>query len=323
MKKTLIFAFLMVFAVAGFAQVTVIPTTLSAAVTSTSATTVVVAAATGLNSNSYSIAANTSFLYIDGELMAVNSVNGTTLKVTRGYGGSRAGAHKSGALVFVGPANFFSTARPGLAPNGACTRSDMPALPRPDVSSQAIFDCLGGQWVVGQNGTVPNYTFNAPPVGGVLYTGINGSGTTEATNTQYCTEVDLPSNMFVTGLGVLNGTTVGADKHVVALYDGSGNLLYQSAAAGATTATASNFQNFAFTLDGNGNTISKAYLVGPARYFACAQSNGNTDNVRMAVTGQNDGVLTKSVSSITFGTFTALTVPTSFTTAVGPYFRLY
>jgi hypothetical protein len=43
----------------------------------------------------------------------------------------------------------------------------------------------------------------------------------------------------------------------------------------------------------------------------------------MAVTGVNDNILTKGQTGATFGTLPALTVPTAFTTAVGPYVYLY
>jgi hypothetical protein len=44
----------------------------------------------------------------------------------------------------------------------------------------------------------------------------------------------------------------------------------------------------------------------------------------MAVTGSSaDNTLTKGQTGATFGTIPALTVPTTFTTAVGPYVYLY
>jgi hypothetical protein len=132
----------------------------------------------------------------------------------------------------------------------------------------------------------------------------------------YCSEIDLPANKLVTGLGVLNGTTVGTDNHLVALYDATGNLIANSAVAGVVAASASTYQTIAFT--------TSYYLVGPAQYFGCLQTNGTTATVRMIVTGTQDTFLTKGVTSITFGTIPAtITVPTTFTTAVGPYLEWY
>lgn len=317
MKKTL-FSVLSVALLSAFsfAQVSLIPTTLSSAVTSTSTTTIAVTAATGLNSNSYAIAAGTSYLYIDGEYLAVNAVSGTTLSVTRGYGGSRAMTHASGALVFVGPANFFSQSRPGVLPGGSCTAANAPALPRPDIASQSIFNCLGGVWVHGHSNPLPQFKVLAPNSGGTLYTALNTNGTTLSATSMYCVEADLSFNKLLTGIGILNGTSAdGTDKHLVALYDAAGNLVANSAVAGTATSGPSTYQSIPFT--------SKYFAVGPAQYFACLQTNGATNTVRMVVTGTQDTYLTKGVTGQTFGTLSSFTAPTTFTTAVGPYSFLY
>ena len=318
MKKTLFAAFVaLLFALPAFGQVEIIPTTLSAAVTSTSTTTVVVAAATGLNSNSYAIVAGSSFLYVDGEMMAVNAVNGTTLSVTRGYSGSRALKHASGALVFVGPANFFSAARPGLMNGGACTRANGPAWPRPDLQTQSIYDCIGGVIVYGDNNPLPQFEWVFPQTGAVLYTGVGtgSAGTQPGASTQYCTEINIPTSKLLTGMAVLNGGTAATDKWIYALYDATGKLLANTATAGTTAASTNVYQQIAFT--------SKYYAVGPAQYFGCLQSNhAGSSTVTMIKTGMQDTYITYS-GSATFGTLAAFTVPTTFTTAVGPYWELY
>ncbi len=107
---------------------------------------------------------------------------------------------------------------------------------------------------------------------------------------------------------------MGTDKHLVALLDSAGNVLATSALAGATSSGASTFQTYAFT--------SQYFAVGPAQYFACMQSNGTTDNIRMIPTGTQDTYLTTSKTG-SFGTIPTITVPTTFTTAVGPYSFLY
>jgi len=115
---------------------------------------------------------------------------------------------------------------------------------------------------------------------------------------------------------VLNGTTVGTDKHLLILYDGTGNLIANSATAGATTSGASTYQTYAFT--------TPYYVVGPAKYYACLQSNGTTDSLRMLTAGTQDNITTKAVTGQTFGTIAAtFTVPTTFTTVVGPYWELF
>lgn len=319
MKKLFILTLALFLSLSAFGQVKLIPTTLSAAITSTSTTTVVVAAATGLNSNSYAIAAKTSYLWIDGEYMAVNAVNSTTLSVTRGYSGSRAMTHASGALVFVGPSNFFSSSVPGILPGGSCTRANIPALPRPSIQSQSIFDCLGGQWVQGiALASNVQFELQFPATGAVVYTGVGtgSAGTAPGSTTMYCSEINLPNSKNLTGMAVLNGGTAATDKWIYALYDNTGNLLANTAVAGTTAASANVYQQIAFT--------SKYYAVGPAKYFGCLQGNGaGSSTVTMIKTGMQDTFLTKGQTGTTFGTLPTLTVPTTFTTAVGPYWQLY
>ena len=262
------------------AQTILTQTTLSAAVTTTSQTFVRVASATG-------ITATSTVLYIadgQGELMFVNSVNGTTIGVTRGSnGGPTASTHPSGALVFVAPPNAIAT----QAPTGSCTRANQPYLPVIALGSfgglPVVSDCVGGVWVNGITSPPQATQFRvlAPNAGAVAYTSLNTNGTTLVAGTLYCMEADLPYNKLLTGIGIMNGTTVGTDNHLVALLDAQGNVLATSALAGALAANASTYQNFAFT--------TPYYAVGPAQYYACTQSNGTTATVRMVVTGTHHG----------------------------------
>lgn len=300
-------ALLLAFAAFGQATTRLLPTTLSAAISDSKARTMVVASATGFT-------ADTTVAYIDRELVIIRSVNGTVIGIIRGQNGTKATPHASGAYVWVWtPGNvgpFFSSES-----QGSCTASNELYLPRINVESGVVSDCLGGKWVNGAPSGFSKFRVMSPDPGGVLYTGINTNGTTLGATTMYCTEVNLPHNKLLTGIGLLNGTTVGTDNHLVALYDSGGTLLANSDVAGAVAAGASDYQEYAFT--------STFYAVGPARYFACAQTNGTTATVRMAVTGQASSVLTKGQTGITFGTLPALTVPTTFTTAVGPFVYLY
>lgn len=302
------------------AQTILTQTTLSSAVTSNSTRTFVVAAGTG-------ITAGTSFVYVDRELEPVlacspacPSSSATTLTVSRiGASGTSAGTHVSGALVFVGPANAFNqTPRVNAPNNGSCTRGNELYLPLINVSTATISDCLGGQWIKGSTSggvTAAPFRVQSPVPGNVAYTAINTNGTTLGATTLYCSEVNLPTSKNLTGIALLNGTTVGTDNHYVVLYDSGGTALANSALAGALAATASGYQEFAFT--------SKYFAVGPAQYFACFQTNGTTATVRMGVTGLADNYLTKGQTAATFGTVPTLTVPTTFTTAVGPFVYLY
>lgn len=319
-NATLLAAALLFAALPAHAQTMLTQTTLSAAVTSSSTRNMVVAAGTG-------ITAGTTGIYVDREFDVVTacspacpSSSATTLTLQRGASGTAAGTHASGALVFVGPlAAFNQNPRVNAPTNGSCTRGNELYLPLINVSTGIVSDCLGGQWIKGlvTSGatTAARFRVYAPEPGGTAYTAINTNGTTLGATTLYCSEVWLATSKNLTGIALLNGTTVGTDNHYVVLYDSGGTAIANSALAGAVAASASAYQEFAFT--------SKYFAVGPAQYFACFQTNGTTATVRMGVTGTNDNYLTKGQTAATFGTVPALTVPTTFTTAVGPYVYLY
>lgn len=294
------------FAALGSAQqVTITPTTLSTAITSTSVKTIT------LTSTTNALAGN--IVYVDNESMVIEQAT-PQLIVQRGAGGTAASTHASGALAFVGAPNLFGS-RPAPDPGGSCTRSTLAVVPLINITQGIISDCLGGQWVRGVRTPNAPYRVTSPEPAATAYTGINTNGTTLGATTLYCSELNLKSNKLLTGIALLNGTTVGTDHHYVVLYDATGNALANSALAGALTSGASTYQSFAFT--------STFYAVGPSQYFACFQSNGATDTVRMALTGINDNLLTKGQTGATFGTIPALTAPTGFNTAVGPYVFVY
>jgi hypothetical protein len=121
--------------------------------------------------------------------------------------------------------------------------------------------------------------------------------------------------MLLTGAAVLNGTTVGTNKHFIILYDSSGNVLANSTVAGTTTAGASVYQKL--------NFVSKYLAVGPNRYFVCDGLNGTTDTIRHAITAVNDNIIGGAVTGQVFGTAAAVTLPTTFTTAKAPYVALF
>jgi len=322
LTNLLILSVMLLAASVSFGQTILTHTTLSAAVANSATTTIALTSVTGVT------ATNTVIFVADGagEAMFVNSVNSSalTVGVTRGYQSlGKARPHLSGALVFVVPMSAgYPASLQAVIPTGSCTRTSLAYLPVISVGLNGmpamISDCVGGVWVngfvVAQGNT--NFRIPSPNTGGTAYTAINTNGTTLAATTMYCSEIDLPANKLVTGLGVLNGTTATTDNHLVALYDATGNLLANSAVAGVLASGASTYQNISFT--------TSYYLVGPAQYFGCLQTNGTTGTVRMIVTGTQDTFLTKGVTSITFGTIPAtFTVPTTFTTAVGPYWLLF
>ncbi len=328
------------FALPAFGQTVLTMTTLSAAlpgavssVTGSGAPGVLtVASATGISAPtpntgfiaSAATSAAQTLLYVDKELMEVRAVSGTTITVVRGVGSTANTSHISGALVFVIPTannpwmNAQLGAQPQSIPAGSCTRANELYLPRINFQSGTISDCLGGQWVngdAGQTTRTVNGQLQFPPIGNVAYTSA-GTSTTKATNTMYCTEIDLPYSKYLTGLAMLNGASTGTDKWILALYDSGGNLLANSAVAGTVASGNSTFQKQAF--------VTPFYAVGPAQYFACAQGDsGTTATINLLVTGTADTYYTKKFASQTFGTLAAIATPTTFTTASGGYWFLY
>lgn len=152
------------------------------------------------------------------------------------------------------------------------------------------------------------------PLGGTLLTAFDTNGRVHVAGTLGFTEIQVPETMLVTGAAVLNGTTVGTDKWLFALYTSAGALLRNTAVAGVLTANASVFQEIPFTSD---------IVLPPGRYFLGVQCNGTTDTSRALLATAQPNVLTGSVAG-TFGTVPAtITVPTTHTTAVGRVMYLY
>ena len=318
LKTSLILAGLLLAASMSFGQTLLTTTTLSAAVTTTSATVIPLTSATG-------VVATSTILFVDSEAMFVNSVNGTNIGVTRGYqtpGSAR--THASSAVVWILPAGTYGTfAARTITPTGSCTRTNETYLPVIAIGLVGTFptisDCVGGQWVSDSTRSTQNTPFRIefPSLGSVAWTSVGTSTAIASATSMYCSEIDVPFSKYVTGLGVLNGATAGGtDKHYVMLYDATGNIVTNSAVAGVAAATANGWQTFAFT--------NPYYVIGPAKYYGCLQSNGTTDTVRMLTTGTLDNTTTKAVTGQTFGTVAAsFTVPTTFTTVVGPVWEFY
>lgn len=141
-----------------------------------------------------------------------------------------------------------------------------------------------------------------------------GASSVHVAGTMNISEIYIPHWNTWKGAAVLNGTVVGTDNMLVALYSSSGALLANSAVAGTLSAGASTFQNRDFLTP---------VTLAPGRYFIGVQSNGTTATSNKFVAANGVNVLTTSVAG-TFGTVPAtITVPTTFTTAVGCVAQLY
>ncbi len=324
MNKFLVSLALAVFALASnvSGQVILTPTTLSVAST-TNQQSIVVASATPNVSSPDNFAVGTAVV-IDNSMGFVTSVSGARIGINwANSGGTTAAPHASGSLVWSARANFFPTRSTNPA-SGSCTRNQLQVVPVIYAFQGISADCVGGRWVTGDRTQFPPSRVLSPDPGGTLYTGINTNGTAPGSTTLYCSEINPKVNRLVTGMEVLNGTTVTGNARYVVLYDATGNAIANSALAGQASVTASVYEQYAFVNTASTPATGKFYLTAPARYFGCIQDNAvGSTTVRMAVTGQSDQLFTKGQTQATFGTVPALTVPTSFTTAVGPFITLY
>jgi len=141
-----------------------------------------------------------------------------------------------------------------------------------------------------------------------------GTSAVHVAGTWYRAEIYVPHLAQWTGIGVLNGATVGTDNLMVALYDTNGVLIANSAVAGVLSAGANAMQNIA---------LLQSPILQPGRYFVAVQCNGTTATTRRQAAANGSNTMTQSAAG-TFGTVpTSFTPPTTFTADVGPIAWLY
>lgn len=147
--------------------------------------------------------------------------------------------------------------------------------------------------------------------------GFSPSGATAAYTDQtpvatevYIAEVYVPANANITGVAILNGS-VASGNLKVGLANSAGAVLATSA---STAMSGTNtYQRVPFTA---------AYqAVGPATYYVLSFIDNNTARMG-ALTLGNCGAAKQTAQTYATG-FTAVTPPTTFTTAIGPVAGLY
>jgi hypothetical protein len=147
-------------------------------------------------------------------------------------------------------------------------------------------------------------TGNMPPP-----TTTTGTDTTPAVTEEFVAQVFVPINCQSTGIAILNGSAVAGNVQAI-LYDSNGKRVATTAST-AQSGTAA-YQQVAWSAVQN--------LKGPAQYFVGLQCDNTGARFRTHILG-NFPTVKKTAQ--TYGTFTALTVPTTFTTGVGPIADLY
>lgn len=140
-----------------------------------------------------------------------------------------------------------------------------------------------------------------------------GTDATPVTTETYIGEVFIPANVTLTGISIFNGSATGTSGKVcVALANSSGAVVANSATAGTTIVGTDAYQRLPFT--------ATYAAVGPATYYVLSQYNA-TDTRYNAHTFGDFGAAKKTGE--TFGTFTTVTAPTTFTTALANIASLY
>ena len=155
--------------------------------------------------------------------------------------------------------------------------------------------------------------YSTVPIGSVAY-GSMGTDSVQVAGTLYVADMAIPRAMTITGIGVLNGSTVGTDKVIYGLYADTGVLLASTALAGTTTSGANAFQEIALT--------APIFVRGPARFAIVVQYNGTTDKMRKIAPSTFIDVMTQDETG-TFGTIQNIAYNDTFTANVGPIAYVY
>ncbi len=166
------------------AQATLNSTTLGAALNGT-ALTVTVASTSG--------AAAGYLAFVDREALLVTAVNSSTsLSVQRGYNGTVAASHASGALTYLDRANYFYASEPG---SGTCTAGAQVVTPHVNVLTGNLTACVNGRWQGTNLNPFTLSTFPRTPVTNVAYTVLPTDVIVAYTSLSAARTVTLPANM--------------------------------------------------------------------------------------------------------------------------------
>ena len=157
-------------------------------------------------------------------------------------------------------------------------------------------NAIGGHNVVSTGDAVPMTT-------------TTGTDTTPVVTETYVARAFLPVNATINGVSILNGSAVAGNVTVI-LYDANGVPVAQSAST-AQSGTAA-YQQIPFA--------AAFQAQGPGRYFVGVQFNNTSARFRSHILG-NFPAFKKTGE--TFGTATALTLVSTFTTGVGPIASTY
>lgn len=145
-----------------------------------------------------------------------------------------------------------------------------------------------------------------------------------ATTELYVAELCVSHTCLVTGIALFNGSNV-TDDAKCALYDKYGVLM--RATAGTQQVNADTYQLIPFATGPLGAAATTIVLPGPMTYYVAVCYDGTTSTLQTFGTGAfGAGKITSLVYATNFaaaGTALTITVPTTFTTLLGPLASLY
>ncbi len=177
--------------------------------------------------------------------------------------------------------------------------------------------CLTPGQVAGQAAANALNIYTTIPIGSVAY-GSLGTDAVAVAGTIYWTSFQLPVDLTVGHIACLNGSTAATDKLLYGIYDSSGALLAATATAGTTATGTDAFQSLAIATTGTDQgTTATSVALKAGEYFIAWQTNGTTTKHRTVAASTYLGMVTDTDTG-TFGTLTALTVPTTFTANQAP-----
>jgi len=136
----------------------------------------------------------------------------------------------------------------------------------------------------------------------------DGTDATPVITETYICEIQIPVAMLVTGIAHFNGS-VASGNIKLGLFSGAGALLASTASTLMVGTDA--YQRVPFTTP---------YQAAPGKYLVALQVDNTTARVNAHTFG-NFGASKKTGE--VYGTWTTLTPPTTFTTALGPIASLY
>jgi len=252
-KSLFVLALTLAASVASFAQVTTTQTTLSAALTSASQF-VNLTSTTGVNGLQQG--AFQTLLFVDQELIGVNSITGSgstaVISVQRGVQGTRQSAHSSGTLVWVGLPYYFSLSP--YDPTGTCSATAQYNLPIPIVATGNVYTCptVGPRanqwdlWYPNNQAYLPaDSTLNGTVTSQVCHAtynfAVDGGAVATITPAKNCT---IPVNAVVYNVSVNSTTAVtsgGAATVAVGISGGGGTTTSLVGATAKASLTANAF----------------------------------------------------------------------------------